>query len=521
MRRTLASLIATVVLLSSQSATVEAQQRQCPGGRTRIVGGEAARLQNWPGQAAFRLNSDSIKASSFFCGGTAISDRWVLTAAHCVEKYLSKLTGDFRDEKRNWHEGAFEVVLGSDNITQLKPENIFAVERVVMHERYRQALDAAKGDLTALQNIVVTAGDDIALVRLARPWTGEVARLSLSADSDPSVTTTSQVRVAGFGRTQKNVGNELLDRFERADRQGRLFAGSSILLETAIQTLPAEQCRSHFLKLNPQALIGPGQLCAGLEQGGKDSCNGDSGGPLVITDTSGCPTQVGVVSWGYGCAEKQSYGVYTRVSHHAEWIQKHTGPLKGVAPADQVATAALTPAQLDEALRQLESLLGSVKGKVAIKVRGGNRVALGQRVVFEASSTVEGRLIILDINAKGEVVLLYPNQFVPASQAGTIKAGGTVTVPGPGYPGFTAFQAVEPVGRGKLLAIVVPSDFDIERFAAGSVIVNERFAPRADPPTYLMRLIWQVQTVLRQPRIGSAGDAMRGWGYAAEDYEIF
>jgi secreted trypsin-like serine protease len=102
-------------------------------------------------------------------------------------------------------------------------------------------------------------------------------------------------------------------------------------------------------------VIGPGQICAGLEEGTRDSCQGDSGGPLIASDKTGCPWQVGVVSWGYGCAEKNAYGVYTRVSHHAGWIQKHTGPLRGAAPVRQQLFAnALTPAQLDEGLRQLE-----------------------------------------------------------------------------------------------------------------------------------------------------------------------
>ena len=58
-------------------------------------------------------------------------------------------------------------------------------------------------------------------------------------------------------------------------------------------------------------------ICAG--KAGKDSCQGDSGGPMV--DSEG--KQVGIVSWGYGCADEGYPGVYTRVSHYYDWIVKH------------------------------------------------------------------------------------------------------------------------------------------------------------------------------------------------------
>jgi len=64
-------------------------------------------------------------------------------------------------------------------------------------------------------------------------------------------------------------------------------------------------------------------LCAGFE--GRDACTGDSGGPLIGRAWGGSKFidyHVGVVSWGYKCADPNYPGVYSRTSSRADWIKK-------------------------------------------------------------------------------------------------------------------------------------------------------------------------------------------------------
>lgn len=74
------------------------------------------------------------------------------------------------------------------------------------------------------------------------------------------------------------------------------------------------------IKICPERFtIAPFTLCAGLDDGSKDSCQGDSGGPLFYEGKL-----LAIVSWGYMCAQPLTPGVYTVVSDFSQFITSNT-----------------------------------------------------------------------------------------------------------------------------------------------------------------------------------------------------
>ena len=66
--------------------------------------------------------------------------------------------------------------------------------------------------------------------------------------------------------------------------------------------------------------VNPTKFCAGYLEGGRDACQGDSGGALVL-QVGNQYIQEGIISSGVGCARKNFYGLYTRISEFIPWLR--------------------------------------------------------------------------------------------------------------------------------------------------------------------------------------------------------
>ncbi|XP_071804919.1 uncharacterized protein [Asterias amurensis] len=232
---------------------------------SRIIGGNETNVTQWPWIASL-----STEDSEHTCGATLISNRWLITAAHCVGSFSS-------------------VVLGSSSIFMEQPGRLeVQVEKILPHPFYDDA---------SLDN-------DIALIKLSSrvPFSGTIQPVCLNAERDET-SIFKRCYAAGWGLTSP---------------QGSI---SFTLKDVELPLISNEDCQ--FRSSSPH-IVSTNQLCAGVDEGGKDTCQGDSGGPLVCLGSDDRWRLVGVTSSGSPtCGEPVSPGVYTRISQYLDFI-KHT-----------------------------------------------------------------------------------------------------------------------------------------------------------------------------------------------------
>jgi len=449
------------------SLPASAQDRAFPDipriiGEDKIVGGSAASVDDWPGFALLRLSEPGGNTQYAHCGATAISSEWILTAAHCLSRIstakpfvMTEFAAVAGVQLRNW---TLDVLPGANRFSEVAMDLGLQIAEIHIHPDYSSR----------------PTRNDIALLRLHSdtPWTGSLMPISGSSSSDPDPAGAGMiVEVVGHGKLNEGAGLKV-----RAHDHGFYIVAADHLQSVAVPTVATVSCRNAYRQ--SQDVIGDSQICAG--RAGYDSCQGDSGGPLVRFDVGGSPFQVGIVSWGQGCARTGLPDIYTRVSaFYDDWIVSHTGPLDAADQLAEVATGeGFTQRQVASLIDELRDLLNDDDVDslpFTVKVIGedrtigeGGRLVIGERVAFQFEPPADCRMLMLEINPKGQVTQIFPNHFTHAT-ADRVEGVSAYAVPGPGY-GFTYFELQEPAGPHTVVSLLVPPEFDFDTISRPDMV---------------------------------------------------
>jgi len=258
------SLIALTVLTSATSLAGTTIKSINSATEIRIVGGDETKPYSRPYQVSVQSTS-----GSHFCGGSIIAENLILTAAHCMEG----VDGNSPD---------MQVRVGAHSLTDGSGQ-VIKVATTYTHQEYPNL------------------SKDVALLKLAEKITDKNAKAIALADDaffQKNIKAGTSLVVSGWGTLASD--GQMPDK----------------LMEVTVPYVTNDECNSAEA-YNGQ--VQATEMCGGLKVGGKDSCQGDSGGPLVVKNGNDF-VQVGVVSWGEGCAVANKYGVYANVASLKSWI---------------------------------------------------------------------------------------------------------------------------------------------------------------------------------------------------------
>ncbi|XP_009952479.1 PREDICTED: acrosin-like, partial [Leptosomus discolor] len=241
-----------------------------------VTGGTGAQPGAWPWIVT--IQNPWKTGTGHMCGGSLMSPRQVLTAAHCFIKAR--------------HITMWRMVIGATHLTQLGPETqVRNIKWLMVHECYSNIMDM----------------NDITLLELDQPvQCGYYIYLTCVPDASLRVSELTSCYISGWGATTA--------RCEFPNARG----STAVLQEAQVHLIDVKLYNSSRWY---RGAIQPHNVCASYPQGGIDTFQGDRGGPLVCKDNDADYFWLmGVTSWGKGCARVKRPGVYTSTQHFYSWI---------------------------------------------------------------------------------------------------------------------------------------------------------------------------------------------------------
>ncbi|CAG7827421.1 unnamed protein product [Allacma fusca] len=268
----------TTTTITAKPTVSTTQKPKCNCGarneKPRIVNGTEAGVNEFPWRCALETNNGVI------CGSTLISENYVLTAAHCCADFNVKTD-------------KVMINCGEHNLTTSSeaPNVRIQVSQQVTHSGY--------------DSNSYNQDNDVCLLRLSKPMPMSKAIspvcLPFNNCGNQCKDNNTAVTASGWG-VSKYGNNEPMYALQKLE----------------MPCMSSERCNQYY-----PGYITKNMVCTYLEN--HDTCQGDSGGGIDAKDADGNSCIVGVVSWGVGCAAKNSPGVYANVQNYLPWIKQTTG----------------------------------------------------------------------------------------------------------------------------------------------------------------------------------------------------
>ena len=343
------SLIEARSRINEESSQIDSQSLKCGQSALtdrslnyqRIVGGQAVQKGMFPWQVGLRTCLHSSSSCDIKCGGSIITKKYLVTAAHCLGFFSLDIVAGMKNQY-DFNEDHLQTYQSD----RLLPHPMYNAQGNILDD-YDIGLVRVKGEgfifNDYVQPICLTRNDDFLFQELS------------DGIDDFDNQGERNFYVSGYGSTRD---------------QGPV---SDDLLYVDVKLIKTEQCEKWMrieqnipLSDPSKTQISDRMVCAGHATGEKDGCAGDSGGPLSVKSEEGSWVLFGAVSWGIGCAKARVPGVYARVSKFMDWILDETDLVEDTTDFGAVADNESVATEVESVATEVESVATAVESVTTV-----------------------------------------------------------------------------------------------------------------------------------------------------------